>query len=95
MHIRHMSEEAFEYINDMEKEKCSLALNGGFRYGYATTNMARVSNGVMKVARSLPVAAIVELTFYCVNKWLMKKREIARQRVASNHTHTPYILREK
>ena len=56
--------------------------------------MAEVFNGVMKGARFLPVAAIVELTFYRVNKWFVKKREIVRQRLASNYTYTPYIERK-
>ena len=58
------------------------------------TNMAEVFNGVMKGARFLPVAADVELTIYRVNKWFVKKREIARQRLASNHMYTSYIERK-
>ena len=43
---------------------------------------------------SAPIAAIVELTFYRVNKWFVKKREISRQRLASNHTYSPFIERK-
>ena len=68
-----MSEQAFAYISEMDMEKWSIAFGGGHRYGYATTNMAEVFNGIMKGARFLPVAAIVELTFYRVNKWFVRK----------------------
>ena len=93
-HIRHMSEEVFEYMKDMEIEKWSLAFDGGYRYGYATTNMAEVFNDIMKGARFLSVTTIVELTFYRVNKWFVKKREIARERLASNHPYTVYVERK-
>ena len=36
-------------------------------------------NGVMKGTRFLPFAAIVELIFYHVNKWFVKKRKIVGQ----------------
>ena len=56
--------------------------------------MVEVFNGVMKDTKFLRVAAIVELTFYHVKKWFVKKRKIAIQRLAANQTYTTYIERK-
>ena len=44
--------------------------------------------------KGMGFAAIVELTFYRVNKWFVKKTEITRQKLDSNNTYTPYIERK-
>ena len=52
-----------------------LTHNGGHRYGIMTTNMFEVFNSVLKEARSLPITALVQLTFFRLNSYFVAIRE--------------------
>ena len=52
-----------------------LSHDGGRRYGIMTTNMSEVFNSVLKGARSLPIAALVQLTFFWLNGYFVAIRE--------------------
>lgn len=55
-------------------EKILQARDGGFRWGIMTTNGSESLNAVFKQSRQLPVAAIVEDTFYKLNAWFVARR---------------------
>ena len=48
-------------------------LDGGHRWGIMTTNGSESLNAVFKISRRLPVAAVVEDTFYNMNKWFFER----------------------
>ena len=52
-----------------------LSHDGGRRYGIMTTNMSEVFNSVLKGAHSLPIAALVQLTFFQLNGYFVAIRE--------------------
>ena len=72
--------EAIDYLNKVGKrnpndedelpcpEKLYQAEDGGHRWGIMTTNGSESLNAVFKISRRLPVAAVVEDTFYKLNK---------------------------
>ena len=46
--------------------------DGGYRFGIITTNGSESLNAVFKESRMLPVAALVEETFYKCNRWFVQ-----------------------
>ena len=56
-----------------------------------TTNMLEVFNSVLKGARSLPVTALVQLTFFRLNSYFVVRRKQSANRLASNDEYTPYV----
>ncbi|RVW75039.1 Serine/threonine-protein phosphatase 7 long form-like [Vitis vinifera] len=72
-------------------EKWALSHDGGRRYGIMTTNMSEVFNSVLKGARSLPITALVQLTFFRLNSYFVVRREQGANRLASNEEYTPYV----
>jgi hypothetical protein len=64
-------------------EKVFASCDGGYRWGIMTTNGSESLNNVFKQSRRLPVAAIVEDTFYKMNEWFVQRRERAAEVLAS------------
>ena len=56
--------------------------DGGYRFGTMTTNGSESLNGVYKLARTLPVAALVENTFYHTLEWFNKRKKLAEERAS-------------
>lgn len=50
---------------------------GGRRFSMMTTNISEVYNNVLKGARSVPMTAIMELTFYRTNEYFRQMRGVA------------------
>ena len=69
---------------------CALPHDEGQRYGIMTTNISEASNSVLKGARSLPLTALVQLTF-CLNSYLVARRELGANRLAFDEQFTPYV----
>ncbi|RVW71982.1 Serine/threonine-protein phosphatase 7 long form-like [Vitis vinifera] len=59
--------------------------------GIMTTNMSEVFYSVLKGARSLPITALVQLTFFRLNSYFVVRREQGANRLASNEEYTPYV----
>ena len=53
--------------------------------------MFEVFNSVLKGARTLPITALVQLTFFCLGIYFVARREQGANRVASDDQYTPYI----
>ena len=56
-----------------------------------TTNILEVFNSVLKGARSLPVTALVQLTFFRLNSYFVARREVGANRLTSTEEFTPYV----
>ena len=56
-----------------------------------TTNISEVFNSVLKGARSLPITALVQLTFFCLNSYFVARRELCANRLTSDEQFTPYV----
>jgi hypothetical protein len=72
-----------KYLDQDENEcpkpwKIFQALDGGFRWGIMTTNGSESLNNVFRSSRRLPVAAIIEDTFYKCQQWFAQRRSQAQ-----------------
>ena len=56
-----------------------------------TTNISKVFNNVIKGACSLPVTALVQLTFFHLNSYFVARRELGANRLAFAEQFTPYV----
>ena len=48
-------------------------------------------NSVIKGARNLPITALVQLTFFRLNRYFVARREQGYNILASNEQYTPYV----
>ena len=56
-----------------------------------TTNMSKVFNNVLKGARSLPIIALVQLTFFLFNIYVVARKEQGANKLASDEQYTPCV----
>ncbi|XP_020262206.1 uncharacterized protein LOC109838151 [Asparagus officinalis] len=57
-------------------DKWALCEDGGRRFCMMTTNASESFNGVLKGARGMPIQALVAKTFYRLNKFFVRRREL-------------------
>ena len=67
--IHNVKPAAHRYLKNEDKQKWTLAHDGGRRYRAMTTNLSECFNGVLKGARSLPIMAMVRFTFFKVKSY--------------------------
>lgn len=60
-------------------EKIFQTCDGGYRFGIMTTNGSESLNSVFQLARRMPVAALVQATFYKCNSWFVERRDRAME----------------
>ena len=65
--IGRINPEAQQWLKAIPLEIWALSHDGGQRYEIMTTNMSEVFNSVLKGACSLPITALVQLTFFRLN----------------------------
>ena len=56
-----------------------------------TTNISEVFNSVIKGAHSLPIIALVQLTFFRLNSYFVARRELGANRLTFDEQFTPYV----
>ena len=89
--IRKINAATQQWLEAIPFEKWALSHDGGQRYDIKTTNTSKVFNSVLKGARSLPITALVQLTFFRLNSYFVVKMEQGANRLASNEEYTPYV----
>ena len=89
--IRRINFETQQLSEAIPFQLWALSHDGGRRYGIMTTNISEVFNSALKRARSLPVTALVQLTFFCLNGYFVARRELGAIRLASNEQFTSYV----
>ena len=83
--------EAQQWLEAIPFQLWALSHNGGQIYGIMTTNISEVFNNVLKGARSLPVTALIQLTFFHLNSYFVARRELGATRLAYDEQFTPYV----
>ena len=53
--------------------------------------MLEAFNSVLKGAHNLPLTALVQLTFFRLNSYVVTRRELGANRLVSNEQFTPYV----
>ena len=89
--IGRVNYEAQQWLEAIPLQLWVLSHDGGRRYGIMTTNMSEVFNSVLKRARSLPLTALVQLTFSRLNSYFVVRREQGAERLTSDEQFTPYV----
>ena len=89
--IERINSEALQWLEAVPFQLWALSHDGGRRYGLMTTNISEVFNSVLKGARSLPVTALVQLTFFRLNSYFVARREVGANRLASTEQFTLYV----
>ena len=89
--IGRINSEAQQWLEAIPLQLWALSHDGGRRYEIMTTNMSEVFNSVLKGARSLPLTALVQLTFSRLNSYFVPRREQGVDRLASDEQFTPYV----
>ncbi|XP_025702527.1 uncharacterized protein [Arachis hypogaea] len=77
--------------NFLRKFKYALAFDGGYRWGYITTNIVECINSVLKGARNLPVTALVKATFYRLNELFTRKRAEAEAQINAGLVYSEMV----
>ena len=73
--IMRINLEAQRWLEAIPFEKWALSHDGSRRYGIMITNMPEVFNSVLKGAQSLPVTALVQLTFFRLKTYYIARNE--------------------
>ena len=89
--IGRINYEAQQWLEEIPFQLWTLSHDGGRRYGIMTTNMSEVFNSVLKGAHSLPLTALVQLTFFRLNSYSVTRRELGANRLTSDEQFTPYV----
>ena len=89
--IRIINSEALQLLEAVPFQLWALSHDGGRRYGLMTTNISEVFNSFLKGAHSLPVTALVQLTFFPLNSCFVVRREVGSNRLASTEQFTLYV----
>ena len=74
--IGRINSKALQLLEAVPFQLWALSHDGGRKYGLMTTNISDVFNSVLKGARSLPVTALVQLTFFRLNSYFVARREV-------------------
>ena len=89
--IERINSKALQWLEAVPFQLWALSHDEGRRYGLMTTNILEVFNSVLKGAQSLPVTALVQLTFFRLNGYFFARREVGSNRLASTEQFTPYV----
>ena len=89
--IGRINSEAQQWLEAIPFQLWALSHDGGRRYGIMTTNISKVFNSVLKGARSLPLTALVQLTFFRLNSYFVTRTELSANILASDEQFTPYV----
>ena len=89
--VGRINSETQQWVESIPLQLWTLSHDGGRRYGIMTTNMSKVFNSVLKGACNLPITALVQLTFFCLNSYFVARREQDANRLASDEQYTSYV----
>ena len=90
--IGRINSEAQQWLEAIPLQLWALSHDGGRRYGIKIINMSEVFNSVLKGAHSLPLTALVQLTFSRLKSYFVARREQGADRLAFDEQFTPYFF---
>ena len=97
-HIERTWPNCFQYLKIYPLDNLSKwALvhdTGGWRYRIMNTNLSESFNKVLKGALSLPITALVHLSFEWLSKWFSVRSTIATRRREASRIFTDKIRRK-
>ncbi|KAL0392202.1 UNVERIFIED_CONTAM: hypothetical protein Sradi_2443000 [Sesamum radiatum] len=91
--IRELNEEAYNWLETIDKTQWTLSHDGGWRTGILTTNMSECVNGVLKGARRLPIVAIVQITFHRSVRYFLERTTRCHRMLNANQEWADFAFR--
>ncbi|CAM8960811.1 unnamed protein product [Rhodiola kirilowii] len=85
--IKEQNPDAERWLRDIPLEMWTMAYDGGYRYGQATTNMVESFNGSIRSARFLPVTSMVEYLYYRSVKLIAERRTQSLNDLQNGHIY--------
>ncbi|XP_058733593.1 uncharacterized protein LOC131605228 [Vicia villosa] len=92
--IRQTGMEAFNWIENLPREKWSRAYDGGRRWGHMTTNLVESLNSVMKETRNLPITALVRSTYFRMGTLFWRRGHNWTKMLSSKKDFTDNCMKE-
>ncbi|KAL0387856.1 UNVERIFIED_CONTAM: hypothetical protein Sradi_2667400 [Sesamum radiatum] len=91
--IRELNEEAYNWLEMIDKTQWTLSHDSGWRTGILTTNMSECVNGVLKGARRLPIVAIVQITFHRSVRYFLERTTRCHRMLNANQEWADFAFR--
>ncbi|KAL0406899.1 UNVERIFIED_CONTAM: hypothetical protein Slati_4003800 [Sesamum latifolium] len=91
--IRELNEEAFDWLQKIDKEQWTLSHDGGWQTGILTTNMSECINGVLKGSRRLPIVTIVRITLDRTVHYFLERTTRCHRMMRDNQQWADYAFR--
>ncbi|XP_058774340.1 uncharacterized protein LOC131648590 [Vicia villosa] len=91
--IRMSNMDAYNWVENIPREKWCRAFDGGQRWGHMTTNLAESMNSVLKATRNLPVTALVRSTYFRMGELFGRRGHEWTKKVGSGQQYTKSCLK--
>ncbi|KAK4388571.1 hypothetical protein Sango_2463700 [Sesamum angolense] len=91
--IRELNEEAYNWLEMIDKTQWTLSHDSGWRTGILTTNMSECVNGVLRGARCLPIVAIVQITFHRSVRYFLERTTRCHRMLNANQEWADFAFR--
>jgi len=89
--LRSHSPEVASWINKIPLQKWTQAYDGGNSFRHMTTNLVECMNSVLKIARSLPICALIKATFERTATWFVERAVKAYLMLQASHQYPEEI----
>jgi len=86
--VREENPEATQWLDDIPREKWTLAWDNGRRWGHMTTNLAESINSVLKKTRNLPISSMVMATYTRYNKFFIERSRQVEAMITVGHVYS-------
>jgi len=86
--VREENPEATQWLDDIPREKWTLAWDNGQRWGHMTTNLAESINSVLKKTRNLPISSMVIATYTRCNKFFTERSRQVEAMMTVRHVYS-------
>jgi len=80
--------EATQWLDDIPREKWTLAWDNGQQWGHMTTNLVESINSVLKKTRNLPISYMVMATYTRCNKFFTNRGRKVTTMMAIGHVYS-------
>nr|KYP31902.1 hypothetical protein KK1_047552 [Cajanus cajan] len=86
--VRDTNVEAAQWLDNIPREKWTLAWDNGRRWGHMTTNLAESINSVLKKTRNLPICSMVMATYTRCNKFFVQRGTEVGAMINAGHVYS-------
>jgi len=86
--VREEKPEPTQWLDDIPREKCTLAWETGRRWRHMTTNLVKSINSILKKTRNLQMSLMVMTTYTCCNKFFTERRRQVEAMMVVGHIYS-------